>query len=294
MTVSALYIILTGILIAISAALLGSLLLARRMSMMGDAISHAVLPGIVLAFLLFETREPWVMLLAAMGTGLATTFIIQFLQKTIGIRSDAALGITFTTFFATGIILISLFASKVDVDQDCVLFGEIAYVPLDLWISSSGLILGPRALYINLFTMLCVLGTVLLFYRQWELTTFDPHFAKSIGINSSFWNYLLMGLTSCVMVSAFESVGAILGVAFLVIPPAIGYLCARRLSGMLVIACISGSLMAILGYEVAYIWNGSISGAMASVGGIFLLLIIACQKISSRFRWRFSLGKTPL
>ncbi|MCH2085272.1 MAG: metal ABC transporter permease, partial [Saprospiraceae bacterium] len=127
----ALYIILTASLFAISCSLLGSFLILRKMAMVGDAISHAVLPGIVIAFLLTGSRDSFDMIIGAALLGVFTTFLIEFFHKRARLQTDAAIGVTFTWLFALGIILVSLYAGQVDVDQECVLYGEIAYVPLD-------------------------------------------------------------------------------------------------------------------------------------------------------------------
>jgi manganese/zinc/iron transport system permease protein len=130
----AFYIILTGSLVALCCGLLGSFLLLRQMAMVGDAISHAVLPGIVIAFLLSGSRDALPMLVGAAALGVLATVLIEWLRRVGRVQTDASIGLSYTTLFAIGIILISLFARQVDLDQECVLYGEIAYVPLDLWI----------------------------------------------------------------------------------------------------------------------------------------------------------------
>ena len=156
------YIILTGTLVSISCGLLGCYLVLRKVAMIGDAIAHSLLPGIVGMFLLSGSRNPITMLIGAMLVGIFTTFVIEFLQRRIHLQSDASIGVVFTSFFAVGIIMISLYAHKVDLDQDCVLYGEISSVPLDLWITESGMNMGPRVLYIlgivTLFVIFFITG----------------------------------------------------------------------------------------------------------------------------------------
>ncbi|NRA48492.1 MAG: metal ABC transporter permease, partial [Phaeodactylibacter sp.] len=132
---NAFWIILTGALVATSCGLLGAFLVLRKMAMLGDAISHAVLPGIVIAYLFSGSRETLPMLIGAAGIGVLTTFLVEFLHQKARLQIDASIGITFTWLFAIGIIMISMYVGQVDLDQDCVLYGEIAYVPLDLWIT---------------------------------------------------------------------------------------------------------------------------------------------------------------
>jgi manganese/zinc/iron transport system permease protein len=269
---NAFWIILTGTLVAASCGLLGIFLILRKMAMVGDAISHAVLPGIVVAFLVSGGRDSFIMLIAASLTGVLTTFLIEFFHRKGHLQADASIGVTFTWLFAVGIILISLFAGQVDLDQDCVLYGEIAYVPLDVWITGGGTNMGPRSIYILGFTL--ALNIIFLFVGRKELsiTTFDPAYAMAIGISTAFWHYLLMSLVSLTTVAAFESVGAILVIAFLIVPPATAYLLTNKMSTIIAITMGLSVAISILGYGLAVWINGSISGAMATVAGVFFAL----------------------
>jgi manganese/zinc/iron transport system permease protein len=127
------WIILTGSLVAINCGMLGVFLILRKMAMIGDAISHAVLPGIVVAYLLAQSRNAIFTLLGAALFGLLTTFLIELFYKRARLQSDASIGITFTWLFAIGVILVTAFTGNIDLDQECVLYGDIAYVPFDLW-----------------------------------------------------------------------------------------------------------------------------------------------------------------
>ncbi|WP_353186370.1 metal ABC transporter permease [Parapedobacter lycopersici] len=277
----AFWIILTGALVAITCGLLGCFLVLRKMSMVGDAISHAVLPGIVIAFLLSGSREPLPMLLGAGATGLVATFLIAYFHRRAKLQTDAAIGVTFTFLFAIGIILISAFAGQVDIDQDCVLYGEIAYVPIDLWITASGTHLGPRPVYILSSVLLLVILFITLGYKQLKLTSFDPEFAAAIGISTSLWHYLLMGAVSLTTVSSFESVGAILVIAFLIGPPATAYLLTRDLRQMLWITAGLGVFIAFTGYWLAYWLNASIAGCMAMVVGVCFLAAFVRYRLTT-------------
>ncbi len=261
-------IILTGSIIAISCSILGCFLILRRMAMVGDAISHAVLPGIVIAFLLTGTRDSVWVIIGAGLLGVFTTFLIEFFHKKARLQTDAAIGVTFTWLFALGIILLSVFAGQVDLDQDCVLYGEIAYVPIDLWISESGVVLGPRALYISGFVLIVNLFFVKIGFKQLYLTTFDPAFAATIGISVTLWHYLLMGAVSMTTVASFDSVGAILVVALLVAPAATAYLLTDKFRNMLIIAAGIGVFISAAGYYLAVYLDGSIAGAIVTVAGI--------------------------
>lgn len=268
----AIYIITTGALVAVTCGILGCFLMLRKMSMVGDAISHAVLPGIVIAFLISGNRDSVVMLLGAGLIGIFTTFLIEFFHRKGNLQADASIGVTFTWLFALGVILISVYAGEVDLDQDCVLHGEIAYVPLDLLITDSGLILGPRVLYVSAFVLLLVITFVILGFKELHLTTFDPAFATAIGISTVTWHYLLMGAVSLTTVASFESVGAILVVALLIAPPATAYLLTQDFKVLLFLTVILGIVVSFLGYYLAVWLDASIAGAMSSIAGLLFFL----------------------
>lgn len=274
-----LYIIVTGALVAISCGLLGCFLILRNMAMVSDAISHAVLPGIVVAFLISGNRDSVTMLIGAGIIGVFTTFLIEYLHKRGNLQSDAAIGVTFTWFFAIGVILISLFAGQVDLDQECVLYGEIAYVPIDMLITTSGIILGPKAIYVLSVVLLVILAFIKVGYKELLLTTFDASYAASIGISTTLWHYLLMGAVSFTTVASFESVGAILVVAFLIVPPATAYLLTDDFKRMLLYTTFIGVLISASGYYLAVLLDASIAGAMATMAGVYFALAFAYSKL---------------
>lgn len=268
------WIILTGSLVATCSALVGSFLVLRKMAMVGDAISHAVLPGIVLAYLVAQTRDSLPMLIGAAIFGVLITILIETLHQQGKMQIDAAIGLSFTWLFALGVILISVYAGRVDLDQDCVLYGEIAYIPIDIWLWN-GLNMGPKAVW-QLGGLLCIIMLLLLLgYKGLKITTFDERFAASLGISTIFWHYALMSLVSFTTVLSFESVGAILVVAFLVGPASTAYLLTKRLSQMLLLSVILGILAAIGGYFIATGLNASIAGGMAAAVGLeFIFALI--------------------
>lgn len=287
MNITDFYIILTGSLVAISCALLGCFLILRRMAMVGDAISHAVLPGIVIAYLYSGTRDSLTLLPGAVAVGLFSTFLIEFFHRKGGLQTDASIGVTFTWLFAVGVILLSLFAGQVDLDQECVLYGEIAFVPLDLWITDGGQNLGPRAPYAIGVVLTIILLVIGLAYKELKLTTFDPAFAAAIGLSTLGWHYTLMGLVSVVTVASFELVGAILVVAFLVVPAATAYMLTQNLRHMLWLSALAGVLSAVGGYYVAYWLDGSIAGAMAGVAGLLFVAAFLGSPREGLLRRRF-------
>ncbi|MDD5088985.1 MAG: metal ABC transporter permease [bacterium] len=266
---AAAWILLTGALTGVACGLIGSFLVLRRMAMLGDAISHAVLPGIAIAFLLTGARQSATMLIGAALVGLLTVFLVDVLHRRGRLQHDASIGVTFTFLFALGVILISLFGRYVDLDQDCVLFGEIAFVPWDTWIVG-GSDLGPRAIW-SLGAALFVNALfILLFYKELKLMTFDSVLARSMGVPVTAVHYGLMGCVALTTVAAFESVGAILVVAMLVVPAAAAYVLSERLGVMIALSALIGGLSAILGFLSAAALNVSIAGMMAvAAGAIF-------------------------
>jgi manganese/zinc/iron transport system permease protein len=288
---SSFWIILTGALVAASCALLGSFLVLRRLSMLGDAISHAVLPGIVIAFALTNSRGSMTMFIGAIILGFMTTFLVQYLSHR-GIEGNAAIGVVFTSLFAVGVVLVSVYGEHVDLDLDCVLYGEIAYSPFDTLIVG-GHFLGPRPVWIN--GVLFVLNIIIVasLYKELKLCAFDPSMAAAVGINVSLMHYLLMGMVSVTTVGAFESVGAILVVAMFIVPGATAYLLTDRLDRMLIAAVVLGVLSSVLGYQMARWLDCSIAGAMATVGGGFFVLAFLLSpthgmvvKLASQWRVR--------
>ncbi|MGV3722389.1 MAG: iron chelate uptake ABC transporter family permease subunit [Actinomycetota bacterium] len=266
MSSSGAWIILTGALVAGGCGLLGCFLVLRRLAMLGDAISHAVLPGIVVAFMVTHSRASLPMFVGAVVLGVLTSFLVETLSRR-GVQGDAAIGITFTSLFAVGVVLVSRFTSNVDLDLECVLYGDITYTPLDL-LMVGGRSLGPRAVWVNGALLLLNAGVIALLYKEFKICAFDPGMAAAVGIKVAAIHYLLMGLVSVTAVGAFESVGAILVVAMLIVPGATAYLLTDRLERMLLISVAVGAVASILGYFMARWLNCSPAGAMATVVGL--------------------------
>jgi manganese/zinc/iron transport system permease protein len=266
-----LVILLVGSCAAVSCALVGTFLVLRRMALLGDAISHAVLPGIVIAFLLTGERSPLPMVLGAGALGVVTVFLVELFHRTRRLKEDAAIGVVFPALFSLGVILIGRYAAQVDLDLDCVLYGEIAYTPWDLLLVG-GRSIGPKALWVNGAIMLLAAGFVILLFKELKITTFDPRLAAALGLSPVVLHYLLMAMVSITVVGAFESVGAILVVAMLVVPPSTAYLLTDRLHRMVLYAVGLGVSSAVCGYGVARWWDASIAGAMALASGVLFLL----------------------
>ncbi|MFF2480783.1 metal ABC transporter permease [Paenibacillus sp. NPDC058071] len=264
------WILLTGSLVASCCGILGAFLVLRRMAMIGDAISHSVMPGIVIAYLLSGSRDSLLMLAAAMLCGLLAVFLIQLFQQH-GIQSDASIGVVFTAMFAFGVLLVSLFARQIHLDQDAILYGEIAYVHWNTW-TVYGFDLGPKAVWLLGSTLLVIVLVIGLFYKQFKLCAFDPALAAALGIPVALFHYLLMGLVSMATVSSFESVGAILVVGLLVIPASTAYLLTDRLGTMIGLSVVAGIVSTVLGYYTAAWLDASIAGCIVCAASLLFIL----------------------
>ena len=287
---------LIAIVTAVACALPGVFLVLRRMTLMSDAISHAILPGIVLAFFLTESLSSPLLILAAAGTGVLTVFFVELLQRTKLIKEDAAIGLTFPALFSVGVILISRFAGNVHLDMDAVLLGELAYAPLNR-LDAFGYDLGPVSLYVmgGILVLNCVF--ILLFYKELKLATFDASLAATLGFAPTIIHYGLMSLVSVTTVGAFDAVGSILVVALIAGPPATAYLMTDSLARMLILSAIIGGVNAVGGYWVAYLFDVSIAGSIATMtllifGTVFLIVpnrgIIAIARRHARQKWEFA------
>ena len=274
MTQSQLDIQLIGAVTAAACAIPGVFLILRRMAMLTDAIGHAILFGIVVAFFAVENLNSPVLIIGAALAGLLTVSLVEMLERTGRVRSDAATGIVFPLLFGIGVILVSRYADDVHLDTDSVLLGEIAFAPFER-IEIGGVDLGPQALWVMLVILIVNAIFVTLLYKELKLATFDTALASTLGFAPALVHYLLMTSVSITTVGAFQTAGAVLIVAFIVGPPATAFLLTRNLARMLVLAVLVGAASAVLGYWVAYAIDSSIAGAMAmTIGAVFALAML--------------------
>jgi manganese/zinc/iron transport system permease protein len=268
------WIVLMGSLVGIACGLVGNYLLLRRMALVGDAISHSILPGLVVAFLIFRTVNTPVMFAGALLAGLLTVAIIEFIQRQTRVKVDAAICIAFTSLFALGVTLVSAAeaAGPVHIDAECVLFGEIALIPFDPPVVLGGLELGPPpVLRMAAVTLVLVLG-ILLFYKELLLTSFDPGLARAMGMKTTVWHYGLMTALSLVVVSAFESVGAILAVAMLIVPAMFAAQLSTHLPTRMVLTALHAVASAATGYHLSVWLECSAAAAMVVCGSVLFAL----------------------
>lgn len=299
------WIVVVGVLAAVACALPGTFLVLQRMSLMGDAISHAVLPGLAIAFMVTQTRSSLAMFIGAALAGLLTALLTEWISRLGKVDRGASMGIVFTSFFALGLLLIVRAADHVDLDPGCVLYGAIELTPLDvIWNLSLGghLLEIPRAVVV-LGLVLCLnLGFVVLFFKELRLASFDPEMARAQGISVAALYNGLMALVAITTVAAFEVVGSIIVIAMLIVPPSAAYLLTKRLSAMLVLGGLLAGASAFLGHVAALLvpgWLGfagtSTSGMMAVAAGfIFLLALLFSPRdglISRRSRLKEGKGR---
>jgi manganese/zinc/iron transport system permease protein len=298
------WIVIIGMLCAMSCALLGNFLLLRRMSMMGDAISHAVLPGLAGGFLFVmflqgspalaeswpavsewlqgvDPRHPLVMLIGAALVGVLTALFTEWVHGFGKVDHGASMGVVFTTLFAVGLLLIEEATDRdrggaVDLDASCVLYGAIEYAPLEMW-SIAGLE-APRAFFILATSLLLNAVFVVMFFKELRISSFDPGLATTLGINARLMHYLLMTLVAVTTVASFETIGSILVIAMLIVPAAAAHLWTERLLSMILVSLVIAAASAALGHVAAItvpsafgFEDTSTAGMMAFTAGVLFV-----------------------
>ncbi|MCC5834242.1 MAG: metal ABC transporter permease [Opitutales bacterium] len=276
------WIVLMGWLVSLVCGAVGLFLILRRMAMTGDAISHSVLPGLVLAFLWTASRATLPMMLGALIAGVLSVILIEWIHRSSRVKPDAAMGIVFSLFFAVGVILVTAYADHIDLDADCVLYGEIAYVPLEPMWALAGIELGPAPVMRMAMVGLIVAGLGFLFFKELITTSFDPVLAASLGLSPKAFHYGLMIVLSVVIVSSFEAVGAILVVAMLIFPGATALLLTHRLRLALALLPMIAALHSLLGYHLAVWFDVTVAGSMAVAAGGLLAIAWAVYCIWAR------------
>lgn len=244
--------LITALVVGIVGGAVGCFIILRGMSLMGDAISHAVLPGVAISFILGIN-----FFIGAIVFGLLASTIITYIKSNSIIKSDTAIGITFSSFLALGIILIGIANSSTDLFH--ILFGNILAVQdLDMWITIA--------------VALLVLTTITIFFHPLLLTSFDPILAKSIGVKVTFYHYLLMVILTLVAVTAMQSVGTILIVALLITPAATAYLYANSLKTMILLSSGFGALASVLGLFIGYSFNIAAGSSIVLTSALLFLI----------------------
>jgi manganese/zinc/iron transport system permease protein len=269
-----LQIVLTAGLVATACGLLGPFLVLRRIALLSDAVSHAVLPGIVAVWLVAQTRAPLPVIIGAAAFAALCVLGIDALRATGLVASDAAIALVFPALFSLGVIGVTRYADGIHLDLDSTIYGEIAFVPFDtVWlggyeVARSGLVLGG-VVVLNLLL-------VGLLWKELKATTFDPQFGATVRLRPRLLSRLLLVASAVTAVSAFDAVGAILVVTLLIVPAATAYLLTDRLAVMVVLTIGIGWMGAVVGYAIALPLDSSIAGAMGLVcAACFVVALLA-------------------
>lgn len=274
---------LIAVVVAVACALPGVFLVLRGVTMVSDAITHTVLLGIVLAFFITQDLNSPLLMIGATLVGIATVWLIETIQRSDLVSNDAAIGIVFPLFFSIAIILITLYAGDVHLDEDAVLMGELAFAPfrrLDLF----GYDLGPQSLWV-MSVILVINGLfIFFFYKELKITTFDPAFAAAMGFTPLIIHYALMTLVSLTAVGAYDSVGSILIVGFMVGPALSGYLITHSLKKMIGITVVIAVINSVAGVRLAFFFDTTIAGMIAVVTGLTTLLILVFSPRKGLFK----------
>ncbi len=265
-------IIIIAVFVAISCAIPGVFLVLRKMSMTSDAISHAILPGIAIGFIVTQTINSPLLIVLAAVMGVITVALTEAVTNTRLVKEDTATGLVFPALFSIGVILISKNAGNIHIDTDSVLLGEIAFAPFDR-LTLNGTDIGPKSFWVLGTTILVNLLFVWLFFKELKISTFDVNLAATFGFVPVLLNYLLMSLVSVTIVGAFESVGVILVIALMIAPAATAYLLTNNLKTMIWLSLLFGVIASLSGYWIARWLDASIAGVMATMCGIIFFLV---------------------
>lgn len=281
--------LLTAVFASASAAVLGSILLLRRSSLMGDAISHSVLPGIVIAFLVSGSRSALPVFLGALLAGVSAAVLIELVRRLGRLSVDTSMGVVFSIFFALGVLLIELASGRsVDLDADCLLHGQLETL---IWIPQRGAGHGswaqilttlPLPVYNSAAVFMLVVAVVAVFYKEIKLFCFDQEFAHLMGMRVSLAYYLLMILVAFAVVASFQAVGSILVIAMIICPAASARLLTDRFSRQIFYSLLFSVLSVLAGYAAAswlplmlgYPYALNAAGMIALTSGLVLALSV--------------------
>jgi ABC-type Mn2+/Zn2+ transport system permease subunit/Mn-dependent DtxR family transcriptional regulator len=262
-----------SMLVGVACGVLGCFVVLRRMALIGDALSHAVLPGVVIALLVTGSTGIGPLLIGALAAGLGTALLIALVSRISRTKEDSAIGIVFTALFSLGVILISGLPRGVHFDLKCFLFGD----PLAV---------GSDDLLLMTLVAPLVVALIALLYHPLRLVSFDPIVAATMGLNVAAFHYLLMGLLSATVVAGLKTTGVILVVAMVITPASAAYQLCNRLWPMLVLAGLFGALSALAGMSLAFITNSPSGPAMVIVATFFFTAaMIASPSHGLAVRW---------
>jgi len=263
---------LIACLVAVACAIPGTFLVLRKMAMISDAISHSILPGIVIGFFITQDLNSPLLILLAAITGVITVTLVEYVQKTGLVKEDTAIGLVFPLLFSIGVILIAKNANDVHLDVDAVLLGELAFAPFDrLFIGGTDV--GPKSLWIIGIILIVTISLLIAFFKELKISTFDAGLSASLGFSPMLIHYGLMTVSSVTTVGAFDAVGAILVVALMIAPAAAAYLLTTDLKKLLALAILFGIFSALSGYWFAHWLDASIAGSITTMLGVLFLMV---------------------
>lgn len=263
---------LIAILISVTCGFIGTFLVLMKRAMLSDSITHTILLGIVIAYFIVEDLNSPVLIIGATITGVATVWFTQHLAQKNLVSEESAIGLVFPFLFSIAIILISKHASNTHIDTDTVLLGELAFAPFNRLVIF-GTDIGAKALYSTSFVLFLNLVYVTLFFKEIKLAIFDKTLAIMLGIAPTFIYYSLMTMVSLTTVVAFEAVGSVLVVAFMVGPSVTALLISHNLKVILALSCVFSCISSTLGLFLALALDVSIAGSMSVMVGIVFLLV---------------------
>ena len=263
-------ILMIAIVVALAASILGVFLVLKKMAMMSDAITHTILLGIVISFFITEDlSSPWLIVGAAL-MGVVTVYLIEALQSTKLLSEEASIGVIFPFIFSIAILLISHYAGSVHLDTDAVLLGELSFAPFDRMMFL-GMSL-PKSLIIMSSILLVNCIFVVVFFKELKISSFDPLLSAILGFSPVIIHYMLMTLISVTAVGAFNAVGSILVISFMIGPPITAYLLTHDLRKLMFISSLIAIVNATVGFLFAFGMDVSISGSMAVTTGISFMI----------------------
>lgn len=273
-----LQLLLITIITALACVIPGNFLVLRGTALMSDALSHAILFGIVVTFLIVQDINSPLIFVGAILSGILTVSATEILTKTGKLNQDAAIGLTFPFLFSIAVILINLFANNVHLDTDAILLGELAFAPF-----SKLYIFGHNCGPIALWNMSMILGLNICctsyFYKELQLTTFDNIYAKTMRYYPTLFHYLLMILTSITIIQAFHTTGTILVISFIITPAATAYLLTKKLHEMIFISCLLAIIAVLAGFLIAQTLDTSIAGSITLANGFIFCIAMFVQKM---------------
>lgn len=278
------WMIVLAITVALPASLLGVFLVLKKMVMVADAISHAVLPGIVVAYLISRELSGWQFVVGSIVAAIISSTGIRWLQRKFNTQEDAAIGTVFTSFFALGVILIALYTGKnTDIDQECVLYGDLETTVLYHTVRNN-FDFGPQAFYTMLPITILIVLISSVFLPQWRAVLFDSNFVKSIGGKERRWEWILLLLVSVHSVLCFDSVGVVMVVGLLVLPSSTALVLVKRLSSALWISAVVSIVSCILGVLLAIQFNFSVAPIIVTVNAVILALTVLIKSVSKNIK----------